>query len=307
MNAPTAAEELVEDVSIANRAMKAIFHRGVGAARRVRDYDAEANVKAMFGDEGQIVTKKLFTNKQGLVYQRAQLANEMYSFHMKNTLPHGDDGSRLLPNNLYFEYTQTMGQFEHRLKSLDVQIMLDYHNLVAADIAERNAALIKQQKPPIAINAEYPTAAEMHRYLYVDWGVEPISTANDFRYQVDDHVKARLEQKLELVAVKAKADIFARMLPHMRKFVEKLAVPIGDKGAVFRDSLVENLNELTTELPKLNFDGDPNIDAAIKEIKVLVTPFVFNPDALREQPAARSAAKQKMEELVKKMEGYGYR
>jgi hypothetical protein len=298
------AEALAEETSIASRAMKAVFHRGVGAARRVRDNEAESLVKDKLGDQGQIVTKKLFTNKQGLIYRRNQLANEMYGYHVKATLPHGDDGSRLLPNSMYFEYTQRMSQFEHDLRNLDQQIVMSYDQLVAVDVAERNAALISQGKNANAAADEYPDLEQIQRYMYVEWVLEPISTANDFRYDVAPEVKDRLNSRLKQIAIDAKADIFARMAPPMKHFIEKLSVPIGEKGGVFRDSLVENLNELLTELPKLNFDNDPRVAEVLTELKKLVQPYVFNPDALREVPEVRSAARQKMEELMRRLDGY---
>ena len=107
------AQQLMEDTSIASRAMKAVFHRGVGASKRTRDPAAESMVKQQYGDEGQIVTRKLFIKKDGLVQQRNTLANEMYNFHMKSTLPHGDDGSRLLPNKMYMEYVTQMLSLIH--------------------------------------------------------------------------------------------------------------------------------------------------------------------------------------------------
>lgn len=303
-----AAEQLAEEVSIANRAMKAVFHRGVGAARRSRDLEAEALVRDQLGDQGQIVTKRLFTNKQGLIYKRNQLANEMYTYHIRATLPHTDDGARILPNKQYFEYTQTMGQFEQSLKAMDAQIIQDYSALIAADMTERILALQAQGKPTTGVHRdEYPSLDQMQRYLYVEWVLEPISTANDYRYQVDDAMKARLESRLKVIEEQAKADVFARMFPPMQRFIEKLRVPIGEKGSIFRDSLVENLNELAVELPKLNFSDDPRVDEMVGEVKRLLQPYVFNPDALREQPEARDRARERMEELMKKMDGYGWR
>lgn len=307
MNAPLRAEQLVEETSIANRAMKAVFHRGVGAARRTRDTDAELAVKQQFGDQGQIVTKKLFTNKQGVVYLRQQLANEMYTYHIKATLPHSDDGARILPNTAYMDYVQKMGEYERAIKHKDQQIVDHYDSLVQMDIQERNAALISQGKAPTARADEYPTLDQMRRYLYVEWVLEPISTANDYRYQVDDAMKARLEARLQQIAADAKADLFARMLPPMKHFIEKLSVPIGEKGSIFRDSMVDNLNELVNTLPKLNFDNDPRVQEVVDELRKLITPYTFNPDALRERPEVRSAARQRMEELMKKLDGYGLR
>lgn len=297
-------DQVIEDMSIASRAMKAVFHRGMGATRRIRDEAAEALIKQNLGDEGQIVTRKVFTDKQSPIYKRSILANEMYQFHMKTTLPYGDDGSRVLPNGLYFEYTTEMRNFESRIQQLDYQILQNYPQLVQDDINRRNAGLAAQGKPQTAATQDYPDVNQMQRYLYVAWHLEPISTANDFRFGVDDVVKQRLQAHLVEIQENAKLDIYRQMLKPMKTFVEKLSVPIGQEGAIFRDSLVGNINEFLIRLPKLNIDNDPNIAALLQEIEAVVKPYVFNPDVLRQVPESRQAARDKMAELMKRFEGY---
>jgi hypothetical protein len=311
MNDMTVASRLLDDTSIAARAMKAVFHRGMGASRRSRDSAAEDLVKQQFGDQGQIVTRKLFTNKQGLMYLRQQLANEMYAFHIKTTLPHGDDGSRLLPNTMYLDYTSTMASFERRLASMDAQIISSYPQLVADDVAERNAALIAQNKAASASPADYPPIEDMQRHLYVEWVLEPIPTAGDFRYEVDEVVRQRYETALAEMQKVANADLFVRMLEPMKRFVDKLSVPISEgkeknKGEIFRDSLIGNLNELVESLPKLNITDDPRVNDMVQGIEAVIKPFTFNPAPLREQQSTRQAARDKMAELMKRFEGYGF-
>jgi hypothetical protein len=288
---------LLEDTSIASRAMKAVFHRGMGASRRTRDTEAESLVKEKFGNEGQVVTRKLFIDKDGPIRRRATLANEMYNFHMKHTLPHGDDGSRLLPNSLYMDYTSGMSDFESRLRTLDAEILADYVNIVQQDIALRVANLLKQGKQTIAHFNEYPEKLEMERYLYVDWHLEPVPTASDFRYQVDETIIKRMDERLKQVEADATLSIFTQMATPMKNFADKLAVPIGEAGSIFRDSLIENLNELSF-LRKMNVNNDPRITQLLSGIEEVIKPYLMQPDILREQPEARSRAKEKMTSLL---------
>jgi hypothetical protein len=305
LGAQAETERIVEETSIANRAMKAVLHRGVGAGRRVRDKSAEDAVKQQFGDEGQIVTRKLFADKASAIHKRNQLASEMYQYHMTMTLPHGDDGSRLLPNAVYFDYMQKMGEFERKLQVEDSYIIHNYAAIVAQDVAYRNAALMAQGKTNTVSAAEYPDVDTIKRYLYVSWHLEPIATAGDFRYQVDDTIRERLNARLVEMRQDVNIELMTRMLEPMKKFVEKLSVPIKEPGSVFRDSLVGNLNELVEVLPKLNINNDPTVSDLIDGIHAVIKPYVFAPDVLREVPEARSAARDKMAELMKKLDGYG--
>lgn len=299
------ATQLVDETSIAARAMKAVFHRGVGAARRIRDEAAEAAVKEKFGDEGQIVTRKLFANKTSLIWKRNQLANEMYQYHLKHTLPHGDDGSRLLPNAVYFEYVQQMGAYEQQLSGLDAQILANYDQLVDEDVRFREAALIGQGKATAVNRAEYPSKDQIKGYLYASWHLEPIPTANDFRYQVDPAIVERLNGRLQQMEDDLRYEFVRRLAEPMKRFVEKLSVGIGEQGSIFRDSMIENLNELVQLLPKLNVNNDPRLTELVDGVQAVIRPYVFAPDVLRQSPAARESARDKMKALLEKLDGYG--
>ena len=298
-------QQLTDEVSIANRAMKAVFHRGVGAARRIRDEAAELAVKRQGGDEGQIVTRKLFANKASVIYKRNQIASEMYAFHMKHTLPHGDDGSRLLPNAMYFEYTNQMSGYERQLSALDAQILATYDQLVDEDVKYREAALIAQGKQPTVDRSEYPSKEKISGYLYAEWHLEPIATANDFRYQVDDYIVGRLDMRLKQLEDDLRLEFARRLAEPMQRFVEKLSIPIGGDGGIFRNSMIENLNELVQLLPKLNVNDDPRVKELIDGVDKVIKPYVFAPDVLRQSPAARETARDKMKALLEKLDGYG--
>lgn len=302
-NIPAAMDDVLNPIT--TKAMKVKLSRGTGYAR-IRDKDAEALVKQTLGDEGQTVSKNLFKNKTCLIYKRAQVANEMYQYHVKYTLPHLDDGWRLLPNTLYMDYTLEITQYASKLEAMDAQIIAQYDSLVQTDIDERNAALTANGKAPIAAHKDYPSLDHMRRLLYVRYYFEPISTANDFRFAVTEQDKARLNELIEQVEARAKADIFDRMLEPMKRFIEKLSVPIGEEGSIFRDSLITNINEVLDIVPKLNIDGDPRITDAVIELNNMIKPYVFAPDQLRDNPYIRDLAKDKMVDLVERLEGYSF-
>jgi len=303
------AEQAIPD--IAKRAMKVKLTRGTGMARK-RDHAAEATLKEQTGEDFS-VTKALFKGKNNPIFQRAQLASEMYQYFVKYTLPHSDDGWRILPNNLYFEVSGELAQYASKLEQYDYNIVTNYNHIVADDVqlrmtawyqAAARAVAENRPQPPQPCANDYPTLDHIKRLLYVRYYFEPISTATDFRYAVTDQDKSRLSELLAQVESNAKAELYDRMLDPMRAFIKKLAVPIGQEGSIFRDSLIGNLNELLGHLPKLNINGDPTIQQALDDLKQIVTPYVFNPSQLREDQAVRDAARAKMEALTAQLEGY---
>jgi len=295
------------DTSISSRAMKFKLMRG-GVRRSARDKDAEEVIKSLKGDEGQIVSRKLFLNKNSPVQKYQQKANEMYQYHVANTLPCGDDATRLLKNSIYFEYTSKMQQFISELESLKQKIVGSeaiYMNVVTDDVMERNAALAAQGKPATATPDDYLSFDEMERRLYVTWYPEPISTSGDFRFEIPDEMRTRCDEQLDQMLREAKADIYVRMLAPMKAFVEKLSVPIGEDGSVFRNTLVSNVADLVEHLPRLNLDDDSQVTEAINALRDAIMPYSGNPDTLRESPAVRSKAKADVEKLMAQLSG-GY-
>lgn len=289
--------------------MKFKLQRG-GVRRAVRDKDAEQLIKSMRGDEGQIVSRKLFQNTKSPVYLYQQKANEMYQYHIANTLPCGDDSTRLMKNSLYFEYTGRMGQFISELEVFRARIVGTpeiYRDVVQADIDERNMNLRHQNKPETATFDDYLTYGEMGDRLYITWYPEPISTSGDFRFEIPQEMKTRLDNQLAKMVDDAKADIYVRMLAPVRAFINKLSIPIGTEGAVFRNTLVDNITDLVEHLPKLNIDDDPVIAGLLDSLKNTIEPYANNPDVLRDFPNTRNAAKMEMIDILDKItKGYKF-
>lgn len=297
------ASHIIHASSIANRAMKVHLHRG-GTAKRIRDKDAEALVKSQLGDEGQIVSRELFKDKNSLLCQYQTLGNEMYLYHVKASLPFGDEGSRLIPTSTYFGYTQKMQDYIRRLEALKQVIVTNWATLVTNDINARNTALHNQGKPMIATEADYPTASQIEARLYVKWYPEPVSTSNDFRFDVPDDLKAALDSQLEEYIESAGKELYVRMLDPVSAFVEKMNRYNGEKGQRWHDSFVENLAGLQADLAPLNINDDPGVMEFLKKIDDIVRPYALTPAALKEDHVARAAMKAKFAALEADLKGY---
>ena len=297
------AGKILEETSIANRAMKFRLSRG-GTAKRVRDHDAEALVKSQLGDEGQIVSRELFTDTGNLVYQYQQLGNTMYAFHVKSTLPFGDDGFRLLPNTAYFSYTTQMQNYISQLDQLKAQIVAQWDSLVQADVNIRNARLISQGKPASAKVEDYPTVQQMEARLYINWFPMPVTTSNDFRFELPPEMLARVDSQIDALVQEAGKELYVRMLNPVTAFINKLNKFTGDRGQRWHDSFLENLQALSTDLPRLNVNEDPQVDAMLTQIQDIVKPYVFQPDALKEDALLRAEVKGRLEALEAQLKGY---
>ena len=79
-----------------------------------------------------------------------------------------------------------------------------------------------------------------------------------------------------------------------------MATPIGEKGAKFNDSKLENILELVELMPILNITNDPKLIELAKQAKKLAQK---SPGELREDVVKRASAATEAAALAKKLAG----
>ena len=93
------------------------------------------------------------------------------------------------------------------------------------------------------------------------------------------------------------------MLDPMADAVKKLQVNIGDKGSIFRDSLIDNMVEVADRMGRINISDDPVIADRIRDLRSLVGTYANNKDVLRNSQSVRSKAATQIDTLVGQMAG----
>jgi hypothetical protein len=211
-----------------------------------------------------------------------------------HTLPWKDNGDRLLTRLMFTdfieEHERLVGQFRD---AVDTFLSEAYPS--ARDQAEfRMGELFKAE--------DYPSADSLRHRFYVNMDIDPVTAANDFRVEMEqdqlDSVRKGMEQAMQERIGRAMADVWERV----REVVEKFADKTRTKDAVFRDSLVGNIESLIDMLPGLNVLNDPDLDAIGKEVKARLLGYDLKD--LRKKPAVRSAAAREAQEIMDKMAGY---
>ena len=89
----------------------------------------------------------------------------------------------------------------------------------------------------------------------------------------------------------------------MADAVKKLQVNIGDKGSIFRDSLIDNMVEVADRMGRINISDDPVIADRIRDLRSLVGTYANNKDVLRNSQSVRSKAATQIDTLVGQMAG----
>ena len=209
------------------------------------------------------------------------------------TLPWQDNGNRLLTRKLYMKFIE-----EHQrlvtafTEAVDQFLARDY--LVAQEKARfRMGELFK---PDV-----YPSAEALRRRFYVNLDIDAVTTAGDFRVEMDqntiDEVREGMEQAMGARIGRAMQDVWARLNTTLGHFAEKMA---GD--GIFRNTTLTNLEELVQVLPDLNITNDPELERIRLEIADKI--IGFDAQDLRKDKLVRDRAATEASKIVEEMAGF---
>ena len=145
----------------------------------------------------------------------------------------------------------------------------------------------------------------MRAKFSVDVRYMPVPTTGDFRVVISDEDKASLQQQLDDAGNNATKHVLESMITPMKRAIEKLAVPIGKDGSVFRDTLIDNMVDVAERMNKVNISDDPAIQEKINDLRSLVGAYAspIGKDNLRSSQTVREKAVNQIDSLVSQMAG----
>jgi hypothetical protein len=215
------------------------------------------------------------------------------SYHYRVTLPWLDNGARILPADLFPGYSAKMREFR-----------TDFEDSVNAFL-DNYPTLVDQAR--FALNglfndADYPSPEQMPKKFRFETTILPLPETSDFRIQLQsedmEKIQADTEARFNALHEQAKRDICERISEYVGRMAERLS---GEKN-IFRDTLVENLQELVALISGLNSIGDPKLEEIRQEIEEKLTKH--SPQMLRDHKPARRETAKAAQEIMDKMGAY---
>jgi hypothetical protein len=267
------------------------------AALTKRDAVLTANLQAQEKDNSLTVLTKLFKDKDSAINQIMAKYGEVYQYHKKHTLPYMDAGPRILPNDLYMEYTQEM---KHRIAQVDNLLdtyMPMYDQLVLDDVMYRNSGHAAGR----ANASEYPNAEDFRLSMSAELRFQPMPDASHFLFDLSEDDVASFKRAEEEAAQAANADTVQRMLKPIQALVTKLGEYQGLKGERFHNSLVENVIDGCTLARKLAINPTPELLADIAELEDAVQGYLKDVEMIKGSANKRVEAKKKLQDVASKM------
>ena len=205
-------------------------------------------------------------------------AGDARLYHRGKTLPWLNDGTRLLPAALYFEWIAEMRQHRQRHETAVADFIARYPRMITA-AQVRLGTLFRAD--------EYPAVDQLARQFGFEYPVQPLADPTDFRVALGADEEARIRQEYDALAQTGinagLADIHKRVRETVGRMAERLAAyhvdAEGRTQGKFHDTLVTNVRDLVDVMAALNINNDPEIERIRRQMAATLT--AHDPTTLR--------------------------
>jgi hypothetical protein len=186
------------------------------------------------------------------------LAGQIRQYFYKITLPWSDEGFRLLPSNFYFDLMARMREFEASFEQGVDSFLAVYPQYIDQVRPELNG-LFREE--------DYPAAEKLREKFGVKLEILPIPSGGDFRVQMSAEEQARVSREIDanvrLSLTRGTEDLWKRLREVVSHMVDRLNEP----ESRFHASLVTNVVDLAEILPRLNVNGDADLNRFAEQIR----------------------------------------
>jgi hypothetical protein len=282
-------------ISIASSAMLVELSISTWTARKL-DKKVSTQVDLDNGAKTKVVNaNKNLMAGTGVLDTIVKYAANARAWHISQTLPWTDNGSRLLPMSNFVEYKKQLGELEANYEALVEKFIVAYPNLVSAAAFQLGTLFDRN---------EYPDESSLKKKFKFTYSFFPVPTAGDFRIDINEEAKAEImancnsayEDRLN----NAMREAWSRLHDCLSRMSERLTDNADGSRKIFRDSLVENGVELVTMLKHLNITQDPKLELARRELQSAIG--AHDLDSLRDNSNAREAVKMRVDSILSKFD-----
>jgi len=222
------------------------------------------------------------------------LTGNIRNEHYTLTMPWFDTGVRLLPTKIYFNYhTRITAAQTEWLKTVDA--FLTAYDWEISQAEARLGDLFNR--------AEYPTADQLSGKFSFSINYIPMPESGDFRLdignqgntQLADHYQTFYADRIE----NSYKEVWTRVYTALSKMSERLDYTGKEDKKTFRDSLVENVLEITPLLDTFNVTGSSQMSEMKRKLEE--TMHGITPEALRDDDHLRRETKRNVDDIIKSL------
>lgn len=204
------------------------------------------------------------------------IAGKIRNWHIRQTLPWSDTGTRLLPMGNFFTYKQELSQMEQEFDAAVQDFIVAYPTLISAAAFQIGALFDRD---------DYPAEDKIKHKFSIRTVFHPVPLADDFRVEAETNLKNELQEQYEKMYREREEstakELWERLHDYLTTLVDRLekkqqaAVASANgnktKAGQFHESHLENGVELCGLLTRLNVMNDPQLEAARKYLEAALT------------------------------------
>lgn len=199
-----------------------------------------------------------------------KLTTTIRTEYYKNTLPWGINGTQMLPSKNYLSFMTEFRNHKSNWLGLVDQFVDVYPQLKLDAQRLLPNGLYKEE--------DYPTIEGLRAKFGIDMIVMPVP-ADDFRVQIADEELSAIQQQVTDRVTNASQEAMKEAWQRLYDVVKHASDKLNNPTGIFRDSLVQNINDICGVLPRLNFTDDPNLENMRQQVEQSLANE--NPEALR--------------------------
>jgi hypothetical protein len=272
-------------MDLSTKAMLAAVHISLWAARK-HDRKASRDVATLnnANEEAGRYNKRLFCEAPKLD-EIQTIAGHIRNYFYRVTLPWSDEGLRILPADLYFEFQAQMRDFAAEFRYA-VDEFLDAYD-----------SYVQEAKPMLGTLfhlKDYPSAEKVKEKFAFRPEILPIPTGDDFRVSLSEDEQARIARDIDASTRAAIGDGMRDLWTRLYEVTHHMASRLADPEARFHGTLVSNVCDLVELLPRLNIVGDPHLASLTEQVRKQLcqhsADLLRNSPTTRQQTAASAAA-----------------
>ncbi len=293
-NTNTNTNTNVNDITIASSAVLVDL--------TIRGWTGKKQDKEVSDEVGH--TKNATTSKAG-AYQKNLLAGSsqldyinkyaamVRKWHMWNTLPWSDSGTRLLPAIKFQEYMAELGAHETEYNRRVAEFTNEYTLLIqAAQFSLGDMFKIDDYPDP----SEIPAKFELRSAVY------PLQETGDFRVDIGnqglDELRQQFQRQQDARLNEAMGEVRERVKSSLEKISSQLRVTEDGKKGRIHDVTIETALEVCDALDGFNLTRDPELDRLKNDMRVVLSGY--DAAELRKDDVIRQYMKNDVDDLLEK-------
>jgi hypothetical protein len=280
------------DTNLSSKALLVELKIGNWSGRRY-DPSASLSVSETFNNDPEYARVNKALVAKDAIQKIYQIVYAVRRYHYSMTLPWGDSGARLLPGELYLEYSKKIGEFKRKFISRVEEFLSSYPELMK----EARHTLNGLFKPD-----DYHSLRGLRNKFCFELHFTPISEIDDLRINLQKADKEKLKREIEYRQNQLQEEAMTNLWQRLYELVKPMADKLNDPKGIFRDSLVEKIHDLVNLLPKLNISGDQHLTDLTNEIRQKLC--THSPAELRDLDGVRGQVAKDADDILDKMKGY---